>query len=59
MTALLQREQRVTYRTLRHVFGVDDACLRAVRDELLFRQLAREEDDQGLVWTGEDVPGAG
>jgi class 3 adenylate cyclase/predicted ATPase len=53
--ALLQREQRVTYRTLRHVFGVDDACLRAVRDELLFRQLAREEDDQGLVWTGEDA----
>src|ERR687891_1087206 len=56
--ALLQREQRVTYRTLRHVFGVDDACLHAVRDELLFRQLAREEDDQGLVWTGADVPEA-
>jgi class 3 adenylate cyclase/predicted ATPase len=56
--ALLQRERRVTYRTLRHVFGVDDACLRAVRDELLFRQLARAEDDQGLVWTGADVPEA-
>jgi class 3 adenylate cyclase/predicted ATPase len=56
--ALLQREQRVTYRTLRHVFGVDDACLRAVRDELLFRQLAREEDDQGLVWAGQDAPEA-
>src|SRR4029453_13955301 len=53
--ALLQREQGGTYRTLPHVFGVDDACLHAVRDELLFRQLAREEDDQGLVWTGEDV----
>ena len=25
--ALLQREQRVTYRTLRYVFGVDEACL--------------------------------
>src|SRR4030095_4740609 len=56
--ALLQREQRVTYRTLRHVFGVDDACLHAVRDELLFRQLAREEDDQGLVWAGGDAPEA-
>jgi class 3 adenylate cyclase/predicted ATPase len=56
--ALLQREQRVTYRTLRHVFGVDDACLHAVRDELLFRQLAREQDDQGLVWAAEDAPEA-
>src|SRR5262245_5509471 len=53
--ALLRREHRVTYRTLRHVFGVDDACLHAVRDELVFRQLAREEDDQGLVWTGQDA----
>jgi class 3 adenylate cyclase len=52
---LLQREQRVTYRSLRYAFGVDDACLRAVRDELCFRRLAREEDGQGLVWTGEDA----
>jgi class 3 adenylate cyclase/predicted ATPase len=50
--ALLQREQRVTYRTLRAVFGVDEVCLHAVRDELCFRQLAREEGGQGLVWTG-------
>jgi len=54
--ALLQREQRVTYRTLRDVFGVDEACLHAVRDELRFRQLAREEGGQGLVWTGADAP---
>src|SRR5215467_652023 len=56
--ALLQREQRVTYRTLRYVFGVDEACLYAVRDELRFRQLAREEGGQGLVWTGADPPPA-
>ena len=56
--ALLQREQRVTYRTLRQVLGVDDDCLHAVRDELRFRRLAREEDGQGLVWTGEDAPRA-
>ena len=56
--ALLQREQRVTYRTLRYAFGVDEACLHAVRDELRFRQLAREEDGQGLVWTGADPPQA-
>jgi hypothetical protein len=28
---LLQREQRVTYRTLRAVFGVDEACRHAIR----------------------------
>jgi hypothetical protein len=42
--ALLQREQRVTYRTLQYLFGVDEACLHAVRDELRFRQRAREEE---------------
>src|SRR5215471_1576881 len=52
MMALLQREQRVTYRTLRYIFGVDEACLHAIRDELRFRQLAREEGSQGLVWMG-------
>ena len=56
--ALLQREQRVTYRTLRYVFGVDETCLHAVRDELRFRQLAREEGGQGLVWMGADAPQA-
>src|SRR5262245_16123418 len=54
--ALLQRERRITYRTLRQVLGADDDCLHAVRDELRFRRLAREEDGQGLVWTGEDAP---
>ena len=44
--ALLQREQRVTYRTLHYVFGVDEACLHAVRDELRFRQMVREEGGQ-------------
>jgi class 3 adenylate cyclase len=56
--ALLQREKRVTYRTLQYVFGVDEACLHAVRDELRFRQLAREEGGQGLVWIGADPPPA-
>jgi class 3 adenylate cyclase/predicted ATPase len=56
VTALLQHEKRVTYRTLHYVFGVDEASLHAVRDELCFRQLAREEGGQGLVWTGGDAP---
>src|SRR4029434_2575379 len=54
VTALLPREQRGTYRILSYVFGVAEACLHAVRDELCFRQLAREEGGQGLVWTGAD-----
>ena len=58
VTALLQREKRVTYRTLHYIFGVDEACLHAVRDELSFRQLGREDGCQGLVWTGEDPPDA-
>jgi class 3 adenylate cyclase len=58
MTALLQRDKRVTYRTLQYVFGVDESCLHAVRDELRFRQLAREEDGQGLVWIGGEAPQA-
>src|ERR671931_463374 len=58
VVALLQREQRVTYRTLQYVFDVDEACLHAVRDELGFRHLAREEGGQGLVWIGPDAPPA-
>jgi class 3 adenylate cyclase len=55
---LLQRDRRVSYRRLRYVFGLDDAFLHDVRHELTFRQLAREEGGQGLVWTGEDAPSA-
>jgi class 3 adenylate cyclase len=50
---LLRGERRVTYRTLQYVFGVDDALLEEIRQELTFRQLARDELGEGLVWTGE------
>lgn len=57
--ALLQREQRITYRTLRHILGSDEASLQAVGDELRFRGVAREEDGRGLVWLGEKTtPGS-
>src|SRR5262249_52101342 len=58
VTALLQRERRVTYRTLRYLFAVDEACLHAVRDELCFCHLACEEGGQGLVCTGGEPPPA-
>ena len=49
--ALLQHEGRVSYRTLKQVFGFDEARLVDVRGELLFTRCAVDEDGQGLVWT--------
>jgi class 3 adenylate cyclase/tetratricopeptide (TPR) repeat protein len=53
----LQRESRVTYRELKHVLDLDDALLEEIRQELDFKRLARDEQGQGLVWTG--VPSNG
>src|SRR5262245_44805003 len=50
--ALLQHEGRVSYRTLRQVFGFDEARLADVRAELLFTRFAIDADGQGLVWRG-------
>jgi class 3 adenylate cyclase len=49
----LQRDRRVMYRELKHIFGLDDALLEGIREALTFKQLARDEDGKGLVWTGE------
>jgi class 3 adenylate cyclase/predicted ATPase len=56
VTMMLQREKRVTYRTLQHIFSIDDMLMAEIRKELAFRQLAIEEDGEGLVWTGEMPP---
>src|SRR5205823_4197409 len=53
---LLRGERRVTYRTLKYVFSIDDALLREIREELTFRRLAIDENSRGLVWTGESPP---
>ncbi len=53
LSGLLQREGRLTYRELKHVFGIDDALLDEIRDVLTFRRRAIDEDGKGLVWTGE------
>jgi hypothetical protein len=50
--ALLQHEGRISYRTLKQVFGFDEARLAEVRAELLFTRCAMDEDGQGLVWMG-------
>ncbi|MGH8069293.1 MAG: adenylate/guanylate cyclase domain-containing protein, partial [Candidatus Entotheonellia bacterium] len=52
VSALLQREGRISYRTLTQLFGFDEACLDHVRQELVFKQLARDVHGEGLEWTG-------
>ena len=58
--AMLQRRGRLTYRTLKLHFQLDDAHLEALKDELIYGQrLAVDEDGRVLVWTGgADVPHA-
>jgi class 3 adenylate cyclase len=54
--ALLQRDRRVTYRRLTYIFSLDQRLLEDVRRELLFQQVVRDEQGEGLVWTGEAPP---
>src|SRR5215468_8164405 len=50
---LLQHEGRLTYRTLMQLCGLDQGLMEAVRNELLFKRVARDEHGQGLVWRDE------
>ncbi len=51
--ALLQRRGRVTYRTLKRQFQLDDDVLEDLKEELIYGQrLAMDEDGRVLVWTG-------
>jgi class 3 adenylate cyclase len=52
----LQHERRVTYRTLKYIFGLDDALLEEIREELALRQVAIDEEGKVLVWMGEAQP---
>src|SRR4029450_6157668 len=50
---LLQRRGRVTYRTLKRQFQLDDDVLEDLKEELLYGQrLAVDEDGRVLIWTG-------
>jgi class 3 adenylate cyclase/tetratricopeptide (TPR) repeat protein len=52
--ALLRQRGRVAYRTLKVQFHLDDDALEALKDELLYaQQVARDEDERILVWTGD------
>jgi class 3 adenylate cyclase/tetratricopeptide (TPR) repeat protein len=57
--ALLQRRGRVTYRTLKLQFNLDDEHLEALKEELLYSQSqVRDEDGRGLAWTADTSPTA-
>jgi len=49
VSALLQREGRVSYRTLKQLFSFDAACLDHVRQELVFKQLARDVHGEAAI----------
>jgi hypothetical protein len=53
---LLQGQRRVTYRTLKDAFCIDDTLLEEIREELTLRRLAVDEDAKVLVWIGEIQP---
>jgi class 3 adenylate cyclase len=51
--ALLQREQRLSYRVLKLRLQLDDETLEALKEDLIYaKKLAVDEDGRVLVWTG-------
>ena len=54
---LLQRQGRVSYGALKRRFDLNDDYLNDLKDELLFAHPVVDEDNRGLVWTGETASG--
>ena len=51
---LLRQRGRLTYRSLRFQFKLDDDALEALKEELIYGQrLAVDEDERVLIWTGD------
>src|SRR5512134_3943793 len=54
--AMLQRRGRLTYRTLKRQFQLDDAALEDLKNEFIYGQrLAVDEEERVLVWRGEPL----
>ena len=52
--ALLRQRGRLTYRTLKRQFELDDTVLEDLKEELIYGQrLAVDEDERVLVWMGD------
>src|SRR5712691_5797420 len=57
-SALLQRKQRITYRTLKREFNLDEEALEDLKCELIDGQrLAADEDGKVVVLVGEGGKG--
>src|SRR5262249_12809241 len=55
--ALLQREQRLSYRGLKRRFALDDEYLEDLKEELIgAKRLAIDENGRFLVWIGDQEP---
>src|SRR5262245_42824563 len=53
VVALLQRQQRVSYRALKRQFGLDDEYVEDLKAELIeVKELAVDKDGKMLVWKG-------
>jgi class 3 adenylate cyclase len=50
---LLQQQGKLTYRTLRRQFDLDDAALEDLKEELLYSHPVVDDEGRGLIWTGE------
>ncbi len=50
---LLKHQGRVSYSALKRRFDLNDDYLNDLKDELLFAHPVVDEDNRGLVWTGE------
>ena len=54
--ALLQQEQRLSYRVLKRRLHLDDDLLEDLKEDLIYaKKLAVDEDGRVLVWVGEAV----
>ena len=55
--AALQSESRITYRTLKRQFALDDEALEDLKFELIEGQrVAVDEGGKVLVWAGDETP---
>src|SRR5256712_2716019 len=59
VTALLQQEQRLSYRVLKLRLQLDDETLEALKEDLVYaKHLAVDEAGRVLVWAGSAAPAA-
>src|SRR5262244_3523481 len=55
--ALLKRQGRVSYSALKRRFDLNDDYLNDLKDELLYVHPVRDDEERGLIWTGDTASG--